>query len=169
MYVCKFLFNIIMYFCIIIYNYIYNIYNLYIFKIIINNYFIFFFVKYSFFLFIKGYNYIIILKKIFFNLKFIEFFFYIYNLFLFKKKDLNYKYLDDPILFRNKFLKIHTNINFYINWILDTKYYIKNKNKFFLFLFFFLDNYIKIFIYKNFNIIFLKNILQNIYNNKLYI
>jgi len=169
MYIYRFIFNISTYICIIIYNYIYNIYDLYIFKLIINNYFIFFFVKYPFSFFIKLYNYIIILKKILFNLKFIEYFFYIYNLLLFKKKDLNYKYLDDPVIFRNKFLKIHTNINLYINLILDTKYYIKNKNNFFLFLFYILDNYIKILTYKDFNIIFFKNILQNIYNNKLYI
>ena len=169
MYMYKFIFNIYIYICTITYNYIYNMFDLYMFKIIINNYFIFFFVKTSFLFFIKLYNFIIILKKILFNLKFIEFFFYIYNLLLFKKKDLNYKYLDDPVIFRNKFLKIHTNINFYINLILETKYYIKNKNKIFLFLFFILDNYIKIFTYKNFNIIILKNFLQNIYNNKLYI
>jgi hypothetical protein len=169
MYIYKFIFNILTYICVFVYNYIYDIYDLYMFKVIINHYFIFFFVKYPYLLFIKLYNYVIICKKFFFNFKFIEFFYYIYSLFLFKKKDLNYKYLDDPIIFRNKFFKIHTNINSYINFILDTKYYVKSKNNMLLFLFYILDNYIKILTYKNFNIIILKNILQNIYNNKLYI
>jgi hypothetical protein len=121
-------------------------------------------------IFLKIYNIIIIFKKILFNLKFIEFFYFFYNIFFFfKKKDLNKKFLDDPIIYRNKFFKLYTNINYYFNIIINTNYYIKKKNNIFVFFFFLLEKYIKVFFFLVINKKISLYILKSIYNNKLII
>jgi len=123
---------------------------MYFLKILINNILIWYIIQISFFSFLNIYNYIIILKKFFFNLKFIEIFYFFYSLFsFFKKKDLNNKYLDDPFMYRNKFIKIYNKINDYIKNIITTDFFIKKKKFFIFFLINILNNNIKVLLSKN--------------------
>jgi hypothetical protein len=152
-----------------VFNNIFNLYNIFFLKILINNSLIYFLIKNSFNKLLNLFNYIIILKKFFFNLKFIETFYFFYSfLFFLKKKDLNNKFLDDPFMYRNKFLKIYENFNNYINWVITTNFFINKKKFIFFYLIYILNNYLKAFLcmnkYININIIiyFIKNIYNNI-------
>ena len=166
LYINKNIYNIIIYIFIYFYNIIIYLFNIYFLRIIIINFFIPL-KTYMLYIFFNLYNYFIIFKKLLFNLKFMEIFYYFSSFFFNKKKDLNNKYLDDPFIFRNKFIKLYTNINYYINIIINTNYYIKQKKYIFFFFIYILDKYIKIFIYKICNIKISLYLIKNIYNNNI--
>lgn len=91
-----------------------------------------------------------------------------------KKFDLNYTYVEDPFLQRNKFFKNFTNIYSHINVYSKTNYYQEKGNVYsllkkniYLFFFYILEKYIKMIFFKKLNINFFLIILINIYNNKL--
>jgi hypothetical protein len=113
------------------------------------------------------YGYITIIIKLLYNLKHVEYYYHIYSIFAYfsKKKDLNDKYIEDPFLYRNTFLKLYTNIDYYINLLKNTNYFIKKKEKYIIFLFFLLDKFIKIYLLKIFNKKISYNVIKLLYNN----
>jgi len=165
---------VIQYIFIYIINIIFKVYNIFFFKYYINSSLFYFYKKIPYHIVVNIYNFSVIFRKIIFNLKFLEIFYYIYNLFFFlKKKDLNYKYVEDPILFRNIYMKFYTNIHILLNIIIQNNIYMRYinilfffKNKIFIYLIYILNIYIKYIFNRKFDKKILVYLLQNLYNNK---